>query len=97
MEGYDKAEPIQEKGLQAMCDLGAQRQFCFCASRVQRILDQESLRIQRVLPGTRAQKTGLNGASDAVSQASTHPDSRALHMLHRVPAGQLQKPNRTSP
>ena len=36
MEGFDKAEPIQEKGLQAVCDLGAQRQFCFCTSRAQR-------------------------------------------------------------
>ena len=64
---------------------------------VQRILNQECLRIQRVLPGTRAQKTGLDGASDAVSQASTHPDDRAPHMLHRVSAGQLQKLDRTSP
>lgn len=59
---------------------------------VQRILDQGSLRIQTVLPGTRAQKTGLDGASDAVSQASTLPDDRAPHVLHRVSAGQLRNP-----
>lgn len=100
MEGFDKAEPIQEKGLQAVVIWGHRGSSVSVPQGprgVQRILDQGCLRIQRVLPGTRAQKTGLDGASDAVSQDSTHPDDRAPHMLHRVSAGQLEKLDRTSP
>lgn len=96
MEGYDKAEPIQERACR-LCVIWGTEAVLFLCLKGAEDLGPRVPENSEGSPGTRAQKTGLNGASDAVSQASTHPDSRALHMLHRVPAGQLQKPNRTSP
>lgn len=77
------AEPIWEKGLQAVCDLGAQRHFCSLLQGPQRsvedFLDQVVSEECRVLPAPSARETAVQcGPSSAVSQPSGVPQA-SLH------------------